>query len=39
MDGESYFINIRLVEDFFLISRGKVLGTLEIQADSEKNRR
>ena len=39
MDGESYFINIRLLEDFFDFLRGKVPGTLEIQADSEKNRR
>ena len=38
MNGESYFINIQLWEDFFDFLRGKMPGTLEIQADSEKNR-
>ena len=40
MDGESYFMNIRLLEElFFLFPERKVPGTLEIQADSEKIRR
>ena len=39
MDGESFLINIRLLEDFFFdFVREKVPGTLEIQADSEENR-
>ena len=39
MDDESYFINIRPLEKKFDFLRGKVPGRLEIQADSEKNRR
>ena len=39
MDGESYQINIQLLEKNFDFLRGKVPGTLEIQAASEKSRR
>ena len=39
MDGESFFINIRLLGDFFDFLREKVPGTWKIQAVSEENPR